>query len=301
MDQTSVTERRYGRFMSDYVTNYTALRVDRDDVEPSVAIVTIDHGSINLFDMDLYTQLARVGPQLAADDSVRAVVLQSDVPGWFIAHFDVTLIQRIDALSADPTLPTAFHDMCTAFATMAKPTIVALEGRAGGGGSELVMSCDIRVAAIDHAILNQPEVALGIIPGGSGTVRLPRLIGRGRAMEVILGCNDIDAVTAERWGWVNHALPLDQVRPYAYQLARRIASFPAHAVAAAKASVLAADGDLHDAFRNEAVLFHRTLAQPAAQAAMTAFMENGGQTPQGEARLGALVGELAKQSHGVGP
>ena len=296
-----MTERRYGRFMSDYVTNYTALRVERDDVEPSVAIVTIDHGSINLFDMDLYTQLARVGPQLAADDSVRAVVLQSDVPGWFIAHFDVTLIQRIDALSADPTLPTAFHDMCTVFATMAKPTIVALEGRAGGGGSELVMSCDIRVAAIDHAILNQPEVALGIIPGGSGTVRLPRLIGRSRAMEVILGCTDIDAVTAERWGWVNHALPLDQVRPYAYQLARRIASFPAHAVAAAKASVLAADGDLHDAFRNEAVLFHRTLAQPAAQAAMTAFMENGGQTPQGEARLGALVGELAKQSHGVRP
>lgn len=287
-----MTQRHYGRFMSDYVTDYTALRVERDEHDPSVAIVTLDHGPINLFDMDLYLQLARLGPQLAADETVRAVVLQSAVPGWFIAHFDVTLIQRIDAHASDPIAPTAFHDMCSAFATMAKPTIVALEGRAGGGGSELVMSCDIRIAARDHAVFNQPEVALGIIPGGSGTVRLPRLIGRGRALEVILGCNDIDAVTAERWGWVNHVLPLDQVRPYAYQLARRIAAFPVHAVAAAKASVLAADNDLRDAFRDEAVAFHRTLAQPSAQAAMAAFMDHGGQTPQGEARLGALVTEL---------
>ena len=275
----------------DHRTGYTTLHVGIDD---GVAVVTIDHGPVNLFDRDLYAELARLGPALAVDPDVRAVVLQSDVPGWFIAHFDVTLIQRIDAAAPEPTAPTAFHDMCSAFREMPKPTIVALEGRVGGGGSELVMSCDIRIAALDHAVFNQPEVALGIIPGGSGTVRLPRLIGRGRALEVILGCDDIDAATAERWGWVNRALPLAEVRPYAHRLAHRIASFPPHAVAAAKAGVIAADGDLTGALRDEAVAFHRTLAEPSAQRAMSTFMELGGQTPDGEARLGALAGELGR-------
>ncbi len=111
----------------------------------------------------------------------------------------------------------------------------------GGGGSELAASCDMRFGAIGRTIVNQMEVPLGILPGGTGTQRLPRLVGPGRAMEIILGGVDIDAVTAERWGYLNRALPPDELRPFVDALARRIAAFPAHAIALAKESVLNAE------------------------------------------------------------
>src|SRR5690606_38585308 len=118
-----------------------------------------------------------------------------------------------------------------------------LEGRTGGGGSELALSCDMRFAS-PQAILNQPEVALGLLPAGSGSQRLPRLIGRSRALEVILGCDDIDARTAESWGWINRVLPDDQLWPFVTRLAQRMASFPADALAAAKAAVLLDEGNM---------------------------------------------------------
>jgi enoyl-CoA hydratase/carnithine racemase len=108
---------------------------------------------------------------------------------------------------------------------MPKATIAVIEGIARGGGSELAMAFDMRFAALNKARLAQPEVALGIIPCGGGTQRLPQLVGRARAMEVILGCDDIDAATAEAWGYVNRALPADQLRPFVDQLANRIASY----------------------------------------------------------------------------
>ena len=110
---------------------------------------------------------------------------------------------------------------------MPKATIAEINGRVGGGGSELASSCDMRFGAIGRTIVNQMEVPLGIIPGGTGTQRLPRLVGRGRAMEIILGGVDIDAVTAERWGYLNRALPPDELRPFVDSLAHRIARFPA--------------------------------------------------------------------------
>ena len=182
--------------------------------------------------------------------------------------------------------------MCETFRTMPKATIVKLEGRVGGGGSELSLSCDMRFAAIGRAVLNQPEVALGIIPGGSGTQRLPRLMGRSRALEVVLGCEDFDAAAAERYGWVNRALPADEIGPFVERLARRIASFPPHAVAAAKASVLHHDGDMTEALRQEGGRFNATLGEPVTQSAMRRFFTLGGQTAEGEMRLGDLAGEL---------
>ena len=110
---------------------------------------------------------------------------------------------------------------------MPKATIAVIEGRVGGGGSELALSCDMRFAALGRAVFNQPEVALGILPGGSGTVRLPRLVGRSRALEVILGCDDVPAELAERWGWVNRALPPDELWPFVDRLARAHRRLPA--------------------------------------------------------------------------
>ena len=269
--------------------DYQALRVELVD---GVATVTIDHGPINLFDLVLYQEMSRLALALQDDRDVRVVVVQSANPGWFIAHFDVELILRFPPLPA-PTELNEFHLMCERFRTMPKPTIAVIQGRVGGGGSELALSFDMRFAALGAAVFIQPEVALGIIPGGSGTVRLTDLVGRSRALEIVLGCEDIDAATAERWGWVNRALPPDEVRPFVQRLATRMAGFPPHAVAEAKASVLRAQGDVRGRLLDEAAAFARCLTQPSARAAMEAFLAAGGQTVDGEMRLGALCGELA--------
>ena len=274
-------------------SGYQCLRVS---LKQGVARVLLDNGPINLLDKPLFKELLRLTDQLAADDRVRVVVLASANPGWFIAHFDVGLILRFPADPPVPDAPPAplspFHRMAETWRTMPKATIAVVEGRVGGGGSEIALSCDMRFALRGKAVFNQPEVALGIIPGGSGTVRLPRLIGRSRALEVILGCDDVDAELAEAWGWVNRALPADALWPHVERLAARIASFPAHAVAAAKASVLRADKEIPADLLAEGAAFQGTLYGPGTRAAMERFLANGGQTPAGELRLGALAGEL---------
>lgn len=274
-------------------TGYTTLRVAQHG---GIARVTLDNGPINLLDKPLFKELLRLTDDLAADDAVRVVVLASANPGFFIAHFDVGLIQRFPAEAPAPDAPPAplspFHRMAEAWRTMPKATIAVVEGRAGGGGSEIALSCDMRFALRGRAVFNQPEVALGILPGGSGTVRLGRLLGRSRALEAVLGCDDIDADTAERWGWVNRTLDADALWPHVDRLAARIASFAPHAVAAAKASVLRAEQGVLPGLQAEALGFQGTLADPATRATMQRFLDGGGQTPAGEARLGALCAEL---------
>lgn len=261
--------------------------------EHGVAVVTIDNPPINLMTVGVFIELATAAAELEADDDVRAVVLRSANPEWFIAHFDVEAILGFPPDQPEATELNSFHQMCESFRTMGKPTIAQIEGRVGGGGSELALSCDMRFATPD-AILGQPEVALGILPGGSGTVRLPRLIGRGRALEVILGCDDIDAQTAAEWGWINRVIAADEIDAFVDRLARRIASFPPHAVAAAKASVVRAERGVHDDLLAEGNAFNGTLADDETQRLMRTFLERGGQTPVGERRLGALAGELAE-------
>jgi enoyl-CoA hydratase/carnithine racemase len=245
----------------------------------------------------LFLTMAGLADRLAGDPSVRVVVLRSADPDFFIAHFDVAAILTFPTDSPPPTELNAYHRMCEAFRTMPKATIAVIEGRVGGGGSELALSCDMRFAALpagDHpgATFSQPEVALGIIPGGSGTVRLSRLVGRGRALEAILGCDDIGAHTAEAWGWVNRALPPDELWPFVHRLARRIAGFPPHAVAAAKAAVVRAEKEVEPDLLAEGAAFNGTLGGAGTRAAMEAFLAAGGQTREGELRLGELAGEI---------
>ena len=271
---------------------YTTFSVS---VVHGIARVVIDNGDINLFDASLFSEMARVAGVLAADDNVRVVVLSSANPDFFIAHFDVSLILKFPTgQQVSPTELNPFHAMCEAFRTMPKATIAVIEGRVGGGGSELALSCDMRFALSGKAVFNQPEVALGIIPGGSGTVRLSRLIGRSRSLEVVLGCDDVAADLAESWGWVNRSMSAAELWPHVNNLAARIASFPAHAVAAAKASVLRSDKEIVPDLIAEGAAFQATLGGPGAREAMQRFMSSGGQTPQGELRLGALVGELGE-------
>jgi enoyl-CoA hydratase/carnithine racemase len=267
--------------------------------EAGAAVVTIDHGAINLMTIEMFLELAEAVERLADDDGVRVVVLRSANPEWFIAHFDVEAILTFPTDQAPPVELNPFHQMCERLRTMPKPTIALIEGRVGGGGSEVALSCDMRFATPD-AVLSQPEVALGIIPGGSGTVRLPRLIGRGRALEVILGCDDVDALTAESWGWVNRVLPADAITGFVDRLVGRIVSFPAHAVAAAKASVVQAEKDVVDDLLHEGAAFNATLGDDGSRAAMARFLELGGQTVEGERRLGHLAGEIGAQTPPTG-
>jgi len=263
---------------------YRCLRIEKDD---GVATLTVDHPPINLLDVMLIGELDRVGRELADDPEVKVVVIRSDDPDFFIAHADVELILNLPAPAADaaaPQQPSAFQIMVDRFRSMPKATIAVIEGFCRGGGSELALSLDMRFAAQGKAVLAQPEVALGILPGGSGTQRLPRLCGRGRALEIVLGCEDFPADLAERYGWVNRALPPDEVRPFVLRLARRIATFPADAIARTKAALIAGEAPWEPGLAAEAHQFERCLANPEARTRMQAFLDNGGQTRAVEAR-----------------
>ncbi|MEN8182373.1 MAG: enoyl-CoA hydratase/isomerase family protein [Myxococcota bacterium] len=259
----------------------------RIEVEQGVATLTLDHPPINLFDIALIGEMDRAGRELEKDPEVRVVVIQSADPDFFIAHADVELILKLPAPTGDappPDRPSAFHQMVDRFRTMPKATIALIEGICRGGGSELALSLDMRFAALGKAVLAQPEVAVGILPGGSGTQRLPRLCGRGRALEIVLGGEDFPADLAERYGWVNRALPADEIRPFVERLARRIASFPADAIARTKAALIAGEPPWEPGLVEEARQFERCLANPEARARMEAFLANGGQTREVEAR-----------------
>jgi len=273
--------------------DYDKLRVVRED---GVAFATIDAPPINLITLELFGELARLAGEVAADPDARVLVLRSDNPDFFIAHFDVEAILEFPiegpAPRAERVEQNPYHAMCETYRTMPKVTIAEIGGRVGGGGSELASSCDMRFGALGKTVINQPEVAIGILPGGSGTQRLPRMLGRGRALELILGCEDLDAATAERWGYLNRALPPAELRSFVDRLARRIASFPAGAIAHAKASVDAAEPRT-EGLIEEAHRFQQLLRAPEAPAAMRRFLELGGQTPDGERRLGELAGEVA--------
>ena len=268
----------------------------RTRMDQGVLYATIDNPPINLMTMELYGELAAFSREVEADPAVRVVVFQSANQDFFIAHFDVAALLAMPI--GEPPRRSAelneFHQMCERVRTMPKATIAKIAGRVGGGGSEFAASCDMRFGALGHAKVNQMEVGLGILPGGTGTQRLPRLMGRGRALEVILASDDLDAATAERWGYFNRALQPDALDTFVDRLARRIASFPPEAVAHAKRSVLNAESmPLEDGLREEAFLFQETLRFDSAQRLMKRFLERGGQTRMGELRVGDLMMDIA--------
>lgn len=276
--------------MSVDANQFTTLHLSIAD---RVAVAEIDNPPVNVMTAELFRDLRTLPGFVETETDARVLVLRSANPDFFIAHFDVEAILSFP-VDSPPTRETelrGFHAMCEHYRTMAIPTICEVAGRVGGGGAEMAASCDMRFGTA-ATTLCQMEVPLGILPGGTGTQRLPRLLGRGRAMEVVLGGDDIDGLTLERWGWLNRALAAGELRTFVDTLAARIASFPPEAVSRAKASVLAAGPDPIDGMLNEAFLFQETIRYPEAQERMRAFLARGGQTPEGELRVGALGAEL---------
>lgn len=259
-----------------------------------LATVTISNPPLNIITLPLMAELDALSRELVADPDLTVVVMKSADPDFFLAHFDVAAIldRPIDGPARREVETKPFHAICERYRTMDKVIIAQIEGRVGGGGSELAASFDMRFGVRGKTVINQMEVPLGILPGGTGTQRLPRLMGKGRAMEVILGGDDLDAETAERWGYLNRIYAPDAIGPAVENLARRIASFPPSAVRLAKQSVNQSDRPLAEGLVEEAYLFNQALRTEGARANMRRFLEIGGQTREGELRMGALAGEL---------
>jgi enoyl-CoA hydratase/carnithine racemase len=214
-----------------------------------VAYVRIDHPPVNLLDAALIRDLDLFHTEVSGDDTVRVVVFESADPEFFLAHGEMRLMtdpDRLDEYLSGPGL--------TLFQRYREPpqvTIGKVTGRARGAGNEFLLGLDMRFAAAGRAWFGQPEVSLGILPGGGGTQLLPRMIGRARALEVVLGADLFDAETAQRYGWINRALPADELDDYVSRLATRIAAQPVEAVAKARRAIDAAQLPLDEGSRSK--------------------------------------------------
>lgn len=262
-----------------------------------VATVTIDNPPANVITMALLAELDALSSKLKADPDLTVVVMRSADPEFFLAHFDVAaILERPTGFEPqrDAQLKP-FHALCERFRTMNKIVIAQIEGRVGGGGSELSASMDMRFGVRGKTKVNQMEVPLGIIPGGTGTQRLPRLMGRGRALELILSGDDMDAETAERWGYLNRIFEPAEIGPFVEKLAQRIASFPPTAVRQAKLAVNQAERPWLEGLFEEAYLFEKLLRTDGAKRNMQRFLEIGGQTREGELRMDELCAALGEK------
>ena len=254
--------------------------------------VEIDHPPINLLDRALFREMRHVVRELATDPETRVVIFTSAVEGFFLAHVDLEMIKGFPTGGPPQIGFNSWHTMNETFRTMPKVTIAAIEGRAGGGGSEISLSFDMRFAALETAVFNQPEVALGLVPLGGGTQHLTRMAGRSRALEIVLGCDDFDAALAERYNWINRALPADELRPFVDRLATRIARAPVFSVAAAKAAVLRAEGNVAGSLLEDVTAEASLRGIPETLELVDRFLAAGGQTPSGESRLGGLIADV---------
>jgi enoyl-CoA hydratase/carnithine racemase len=273
-------------------TDYSRLAVSTSG---GIAWVTISNPPINLLDVPVMKELGRLGDALAKDASVRVVVVQSADPEFFLAHGDVSRIQKFPVGRQPPAyMLNGLHRVMERWRTLPQATIAKIAGRARGGGSEFALSLDMRFAARGKALLSQPEVALGILAGGSGTQRAARLMGRSRALEMLLGCADFDADLAEKYGYVNRALDPDELDGFVETLARRIASFPGEALACTKLAVDAALPSPYDGLMAEAALWDRAYSTAESQRRLAAFFEFGGQTRDGEMSWEPIVEGLAR-------
>ena len=267
-------------------SDYTRLRLRFDS---GVAFVTIDHPPINLLDEVLSQEFDKLGRELETDESVRVVVLQSALPDFFIAHSGLGRVGNAPKTVSHTRSFRLTQMIGERFRNMPKVTIAKIEGRCRGGGNEIALAVDMCFAAIGKAVFGQPEVAVGLVPGGGSTQRLPRLIGRGRALEVLLGCNDFSAEQAEHYGFINRALPADELTPFVEKLARRFASFPAQTIAHVKAAVdIGAFGSLAEGLLVEAHESDLSVASEVSQARVKEALKVGAETYEGELELGFL-------------
>lgn len=266
------------------------MRLTIKKYSPAYWQVTIDNAPINVFDPELGEDLAALITELEGDSEIKVVVFDSANPDYFIAHIDLIRSAEFD-LSPKPStgLPT-WPDVARRFELAPFLTIVSLRGRARGVGSEFIQAMDLCFASKEKAKLAQIEIGCGLIPGGGGLERLPRLIGRRRAIEVIIGGEDFDAETAAAYGWVNRSIPDDELDNFVHRFALRVASFEKDAIAAATKIIYKRTGLAKtEEFLESEEIFFEAISWPGTQLRIGEIMRMGFQQP-GEFEL-----DLAKQ------
>jgi len=260
--------------------------------EGSVLFATIKAPPMNLLGPEMVRDLVSLIQQVEADSAVRVIVFKSADPDYFISHVDITRVaeyrQYATKLAGEPSLGLLFRYLSSSRLI----SIAQIQGRVRGAGSEFVLACDMRFAARETAIFGQPEQGFGFIPGAGGVQHLARLTGRGRALEIILSAQDYDAELAERYGWINRALPADQLDDFVKSLAHRISKFPAAGQKVLKGRIDAITLASVEDFRRDSESFLAAGATAETQARTKAAFEHGFQTPEGEKDLGRMLGEL---------
>ena len=275
-------------------TKTTEIRLARRS--PTYWRVTFDHPPLNIFGPETIPQLNEIITGLETDEHVKVVVFDSAVEGFFLTHYDfLAKLEDLTGLPPGPTGLQALPDMLVRLSRAPVVSIALIRGRATGVGSELALASDMRFASREKAVLSQWEVGVGLVPGGGPMARLPRLMGRGRALEVLLGADDIRGDLAELYGYVNRSLPDADLDGFVDALATRIASFDKRAIIDTKRLVNAASlpPDVEIAAGWDACL--ASMVRPAAQERIKTLMERGFHRPgDAEDRLGYYVGQLGR-------
>jgi len=261
--------------------------------EGSVLFADIAAPPMNLLGPELVRDLVSLIQRAEADDAFQVLVFQSADPDYFISHVDVTRIDEYRAEAAKLTGEASIALLFRHLSASRLVTIAQIEGRVRGAGSEFVLACDMRFAARESAIFSQFEPAFGLLPGGGAAQHLTRLMGRARALEVMLSAEDYDAELAERYGWINRALPADALGDFVRSLAHRIATFPAAGHVTVKDRVTAIALAPAEDFRRDSDLFGEGVRNPEAQSRIQAAINRGFQTRDAEMALARMLGELA--------
>ena len=260
--------------------------------EGSVLFAEIAAPPMNLLGPELVRDLVSLIQQAEADDAFRVLVFMSGDPDYFISHVDMTRIAEYRAEAAKLTGEASIALLFRHLSASRLVTIAQIEGRVRGAGSEFVLACDMRFAARESAIFGQFEPALGAVPGGGAVQHLTRLMGRARALEVMLSAEDYDAELAERYGWINRALSAHGLGDFVRSLAHRIAGFPAAGHAVVKDRVNAIALAPADDFRRDSDLFGEGVRKPEAQGQIRAAIKRGFQTRDAEMALARMLGDL---------
>jgi enoyl-CoA hydratase/carnithine racemase len=261
--------------------------------------VTIDHPPLNIFGPDTIPYLDEVISAIEGDEDVKVVVFDSAVEGFFLTHYDfLAKLEDTTRLPPGPTGLQPLPDMLVRLSRAPVVSIASIRGRATGVGSELALACDMRFASREKAILSHFEVGAGVVPGGGPMARLPRLMGRGRALEVLLGADDIPGDLAELYGYVNRSFPDADLDPFVESLATRIASFDKRAIGETKRFVDVASLPPDYEIAPEWDVCLASIMRPAAQERIRILMERGfHRAGDVETRLGYHVGQIGRQSH----
>jgi enoyl-CoA hydratase/carnithine racemase len=261
---------------------------------PAYWRVTFDLPPLNIWGPKNVPQLNAIITALETDEHIKVVVFDSAIEGFFLTHYDfLAKPEDTTGLPPGPTGLQPLPDMLVRLSRAPVVSIASIRGRATGVGSELALACDMRFASREKAILSQFEVGAGIVPGGGPMARLPRLMGRGRALEVLLGADDIPGDLAERYGYVNRSLPDSDLDVFVESLATRIASFDKRAISETKHFVDVASLPPDFEIAPEWDVCFASIMRPAAQERIKTLMELGFHKPGDvEERLGYYVGRL---------